>query len=327
MKENIQLIVKENNRLDKYLALSLEQSRNQILPLIKNSCVLINNQIITKVSKKIYPNDIIEIHFPKTKTLEPKKVNFDVDILYEDDYLLVINKPSGVIVHDAPSVNEATLVDWLEHKGINLSTISGELRHGIVHRLDKGTSGAMVIAKNNDIHQALSLQLQNKTMGRYYLALVDLCLKEDIIIDRPIARNPNNRLKMSVQPHGKQAKTAFKKLLFDENTKFELIACKLFTGRTHQIRVHLESINRHIVNDDMYGYKKNKTPVERILLHAYVLYFYHPMLKKIIYIKAPLSKTMQNYYERIFTKEKLDENINSTKFKHYFNDMDKWLQQ
>jgi 23S rRNA pseudouridine1911/1915/1917 synthase len=184
-------------------------------------------------------------------------------------------------------------VDWLKSKNISLSTISGEERHGIVHRIDKETTGALVIAKNNFAHQKLSEQLQDKSMGRIYLAIIDLPLKENCEIDRPIGRNPKNRLKQTIMPNGRNAKTRFLKLCGE---KEELIACKLFTGRTHQIRVHLNSINRHIIGDELYGAKESD---ERIMLHAYILYLIHPTTGKKIFFEAPLFADMENKIKNI----------------------------
>ena len=280
-------------RLDKYLSLKLDYSRSQITNLIKSGGVMVNNKTITKPSFKVSDDDKIEYKIKDFKEDKNYKVDFDVDIIYEDDDILVINKPSGLVVHSAPSVKEATLVDWLKSKNITLSTISGEERHGIVHRIDKETTGALVIAKNNYAHQFLSEQLQNKTMGRIYLAIIDLPLKENCEIDRPIGRNPKNRLKQAIIPNGRSAKTRFLKLC---SNKEEVIACKLFTGRTHQIRVHLASINRHIIGDELYGASKSK---ERIMLHAYILYLIHPTTKKLMQFKAPLFDDMQKKINQI----------------------------
>jgi len=272
-------------RLDKYLSEKTGFSRNQITNLIKNGLVKVNQKAITKPSFKVSDNDKIEY---ETKTFEDKeeiKVDFDVEIIYEDDDILVINKPSGLVIHPAPSVKEATLVDWLKSKNITLSTISGEERHGIVHRIDKETTGALVIAKNNESHEFLSAQLQDKTMGRIYLAIIDLPLKEDCEIDRPIGRNPKNRLKQAVVTNGREAKTRFLKLCGNNG---ELIACKLFTGRTHQIRVHLNSINRHIIGDTLYGAKEE----QRVMLHAYILYLIHPKTKEKMLFVANLFDDM-----------------------------------
>jgi 23S rRNA pseudouridine1911/1915/1917 synthase len=280
-------------RLDKYLSEKLEYSRNQITNLIKNGGVMVNNTTITKPSFKVSDNDKIEYEIKDFKDKKNYEVDFDIDIIYEDDDILVINKPSGVVIHSAPSVKEATLVDWLKSKNITLSTISGEERHGIVHRIDKETTGALVIAKNNYAHQFLSEQLQNKTMGRIYLAIIDLPLKENCEIDRPIGRNPKNRLKQAIVPNGRSAKTRFLKLC---SNKEEVIACKLFTGRTHQIRVHLASINRHIIGDELYGASKSEN---RIMLHAYILYLIHPKTKKEMQFIAPLFEDMQQQIKTI----------------------------
>ena len=274
-------------RLDKYLTDKLNFSRNQIANLIKNGNVTVNNKAVTKPSFKVSENDKIEYNIQTFEDEKEYKVDFDVDIIYEDDDILVINKPSGLVVHSAPSVKEATLVDWLKSKNITLSTISGEERHGIVHRIDKETTGALVIAKNNESHQILSEQLQDKSMGRYYLAIIDLPLKENIEIDRPIGRNPKNRLKQAIIPNGRNAKTQFLKLCGE---KEELIAAKLFTGRTHQIRVHLNSINRHIIGDELYGAKKSD---DRIMLHAYILYLIHPKTKEKMIFEAPIFDDMK----------------------------------
>jgi 23S rRNA pseudouridine1911/1915/1917 synthase len=217
-------------------------------------------------------------------------------------------------------VKEPTLVDWLKHKGIALSTLSGEERHGIVHRLDRGTSGAMVIAKNNEAHEALSLQLQDKSMGRFYLAVVTPAMKEEItVIDRPIGRSAHNRLKMAISETGKSAKTAFAKLLPSHDETEELIACKLFTGRTHQIRVHLESISRHIIGDHLYGTSAKSDKMERILLHAYNLYFTHPTTQKRVNFTAPLGNVVEDYLEKHFDSKELHELIDPLRIERLFS--------
>ena len=274
---------------------------------------------MAKPGLKLKPDQQVSITFPEAKNTPAQEVNFDIEILFEDEDLLVLNKPSGVTVHPAPSVKEATLVDWLKLKGVRLSTISGEERHGIVHRLDKGTSGVMVVAKNNETHEALSKQLQDKSMGRYYLAIVTPPMKEDLtLIDKPIGRSAGNRLKMAHIDQGKEAKTLFKKLLPGRDEKQELIACKLYTGRTHQIRVHLETISRHIIGDHLYGVKSNKDKMARILLHAYILYFIHPTTKKRVDFTAPVADEMQNYLTKHFDTEILDEVTRANYIEHCF---------
>jgi len=298
-----------SGRLDKTLATLLDESRNQVEKLIKEGNVSVNAKTITKGSFKVTQEDEISYILPIVEKKEVFKVDFEVEILYEDDYLLVINKPSGLVVHPAPSVKEATLVDWLIYKGISLSTLSGEERHGIVHRIDKETTGALVIAKDNKTHQSLSEQLKDKSMGRYYLALIDCSLKSDTIVQKSIGRNLKNRLKMDTVVTGREAKTAFVKLLTSD-FGIELIVAKLFTGRTHQIRVHLESLGRHILGDTLYGFKRKREKIERVYLHAYLLYLIHPHSGKKIEFVAPLFKDMQNYLSKNFTQGDIDEKIN-----------------
>jgi len=311
---NTELYVCENpQRLDTFLASQIGQTRSQIAALIKNEAVCVDDKKVIRPGVKLKAGQKVAVTFPKVKESEAKEVDFDVEILYEDEDLLVINKPSGVTVHPAPSVKEATLVDWLKHKGIRLSTISGEERHGIVHRLDKGTSGTMVVAKSNEAHEFLSKQLQDKSMGRYYIAVVTPPLKEDVtIVESNIGRSSHNRLKMAAGlEHGKYAKTIFKHLALSEDERTQLIGCKLFTGRTHQIRVHLETLNRHILGDHIYALNPKVEKAERILLHAYLIYFIHPRTEEKLFFTANFDPVMQETIEKKFDREILDEVIDS----------------
>jgi len=302
-------ICENPERLDTFLSTQIGQTRSQISHLIKQDCVFVENKKVARPGVKLKVGQKVKVNFPKPKKEEALEVDFDVEVLYEDDDVLVINKPSGVTVHPAPSVKEATLVDWLKHKGIRLSTISGEERHGIVHRLDKGTSGTMVVAKNNEAHEFLSSQLQDKSMGRYYVAVATPPLKDDITeIESNIGRSSNNRLKMACGlEHGKYAKTQFKQLGLSSDEKYQLLACKLFTGRTHQIRVHLESINRHIVGDHIYALSPKVEKSERILLHAYIIYFIHPTTKEKVLFSAEFDDYMQEKLDKKFDMEILNE--------------------
>ena len=277
-------IVSETNRLDKFLALNIDASRNQIEQLIKKEYVKVDGKIVSKTGLKLKENQSIDVFFPEAELNPIKDEKFvkesledkNVEIIYEDDDILVINKPYNLTVHDAPSVKDATLVDWLKLNNISLSTISGEERHGIVHRLDKGTSGVMVVAKTNQAHVGLSKQLEDKTMGRYYLAIVDMPLKDNIIIDKSIARSQNNRLKMAIDENGRNAKSAFSKISLSNKENFELISAKLFTGRTHQIRVHLSSINRHILGDNLYGFKGELNTINRF--YRTIIYYFNRVI-------------------------------------------------
>lgn len=310
--------VQEAGRLDKILTTELQESRNQVEQLIKEGLVSVNGKTVLKTGKKLLVGETISYRFKEIVPKEPVIIDFDVEILYEDDVVMVINKPAGLVVHPAASVKEATLVDWLIKKGISLSTISGEERHGIVHRIDKNTTGALVIAKTNAAHQKLSEQLQDKSMGRYYLAIIDYPLKESGIVEKPIGRNPNNRLKMDVRENGKEAKSAFCKLL-ESDKQLELIAVKLFTGRTHQIRVHLESLGRHILGDNLYGFKSKKAIIDRVFLHAYKLYMLHPTTGKKMEFVAPLFPDMKDFISHKFNQGEIDEKINPTIIDGYFS--------
>lgn len=311
-------------RLDLFLSERLEISRNQILNLIKNGFVSLNSKPVLKGSIKLNLNDSISVKFAQVQSEKLEfNAEFEVPILYEDDDLIVLNKPPNLVVHPAPSVKEATLVDWLGKKGFLLSTLSGESRAGIVHRLDKGTSGAIVVAKNNAAHTALSAQLSDKSMGRIYLALSDLPLKEECVIERKIGRNPNNRLKKAITIDGRSAKSAFLNLL--QNGGVNLIAAKLFTGRTHQIRVHLASVNRHILGDALYGFKSENDKIKRVMLHAYGLYFIHPRKNIRMELKAPLWDDFSEILFDKFDKEIIDEKIDFKGLDAAFGDCDKWL--
>lgn len=310
MNSSYDLTVTAPQRLDAFLAEQLEQSRNQIAQLIKGGHVQVDGAVCEKPGLKLKSDQHVVVILPQCEPSTPPPIDFDVPILYEDEHILVVDKPSGLTVHPAPSVSEPTLVDWLKHKDVRLSTLSGEERHGIVHRLDKGTSGVMVVAKSNAVHEALSQQLQDRTMGRYYLAIISPPLKELLVpVDKPIGRSPNNRLKMANVPHGKPAQTLFRKLLPSRDEKQELIACKLFTGRTHQIRVHLETFGRHIAGDHLYGIKSSGDKIARIMLHAYVLYLTHPVSRLPLRITAPLPEAFSDYLDRHFTTETLHDII------------------
>ena len=307
-------------RLDLFLREYLGASRNQVARLIKSGHVSIDGKPVTKAGFLLQKGARIAWEIPEVSDTAPKTVDFDVPVIYEDDDLLVVNKPSGVVVHPAPSVKEATLVDWLKSRGVRLSTLSGEERHGIVHRLDKETSGALVVAKNNRSHEALASQLRDRTMGRYYLALIDLPLKEDRLVEAPVGRNPANRLKMGVVSGGRPAQTRFVKLLENPRLRLELIAAKLYTGRTHQIRVHLAYLQRHILGDHLYGFKSKRDRIERILLHAYVLYLQHPVTGETMVFRADVPDDMTVWLTRTFEKERLHEVLDPSGLLRRFGD-------
>ncbi|HDZ5065294.1 TPA: RluA family pseudouridine synthase [Campylobacter jejuni] len=315
-------LVDENLRLDVFLAKKLNQSRNQVALLIEKDCVQVNDKIQDKNSFKLKNGDVVSIaSLNLCDEAKPQfEVDFDIDVLYEDEDLLVLNKPSNLVVHGASSVKNATLVDWLIEKKYTLSNLAGEIRAGLVHRLDKDTSGAILIAKNNFTHQKLSEQLADKSMGRIYLALIDLPLKEDkIIVEKFLMRSPSNAIKKIAideeNKFSKNAKSAFINVAKTEN--LTLMAAKLFTGRTHQIRAHLASLNRHILGDNLYGYKGKYDC--RIMLHAYFLYFIHPRTKEQIFVKAPLMEDFKNIMFNQINLGENDEKISLEFLLEFFN--------
>lgn len=309
-------------RLDSFLSTHLHHSKNQIQELIKNAFVSVNGAITCKNGTMLKAGDCVAITLRENlesrldstqpHAILPNDSRFKIDILYEDSEVLVINKPPHLIIHEAPSVKEPTLTAWLATHYKGIQSLSGKERFGIIHRLDKQTSGALTIAKSLLAYQNLPKQLKSRQMGRYYLAVIDKPLKENLDIRCFMGRNPHNRLKMSKIhirdeaniPRGvRDSHSSFAKIALSNNGTLELIAAKLHTGRTHQIRAHLESISRHILGDSLYGYKNNAKIYEgRILLHAYILYFAHPRSGEMMYFHAPILQDMLQFLTTHFSK-------------------------
>lgn len=299
-------VEKEGDRLDIFLLNQFDdksQSRNQVQKLIKEGNILVNGK--KKKSNYIVKiNDLIDVEIPeKEENLSAE--NIDIEIIYEDDDLAVVYKPQGMVVHPGDGNRNGTLVNALLYHLDELSDLNDEnVRPGIVHRIDKDTSGILLIAKNNEAHKIISAELKEHSIKRQYIALVEGIIEEEEgKIDAPIGRNPKNRKKMAVIEDGKRAVTHFKVLKrFKDKT---LIRAQLETGRTHQIRVHMRYINHPLVGDLVYGRKKQKYKLKGQLLHAYLLGFDHPRKKRYMEFKYPLP----DYFEDILQKlEK--ENIN-----------------
>lgn len=285
-----QILVKHDHvgvRLDAYL---LEQyfqdkSRNFVQQCIKDGQIKVNDHIV-KTGYLLKANDQILIDIQQPEPLKLDAVDLKLDIIYEDQDLVVINKPQGLVVHPASSYHEPTLVHGLLHQVDELSSMNGIIRPGIVHRIDKDTSGLLVVAKNDVAHQRLSEDLSKHTIERVYIALVYGVIKENEgTIEAPIARHPKNRLKMAVLPNGKKAVTHFKVL--ERFDRYTFIECHLETGRTHQIRVHMQFINHPIVGDPIYG-PKEVIGDEGQFLHAKTLSFMHPTKKEHMTFHAPM---------------------------------------
>ncbi|RAX56573.1 hypothetical protein CCZ01_09090 [Helicobacter monodelphidis] len=309
----------QQGRLDKILSSELKQSRNQVEQLIKGGGVFVDGVQIFRPAFILKGGEKISFNIPDKPKISSMwdLTNMEIEILYEDAEFLVLNKPPFLAVHSAPSLQEATLCDWLQSRGFTLSTLNGEERMGIVHRLDKQTSGAIVVAKNNTAHIALAKQLESREMGRYYLALIDLPLKDEGMFECYMARNPRNRLKMAKceKNQGRYSCSYFIQLA--ECTYSSLIAAKLKTGRTHQIRCHLEQLGRHILGDKLYGYGGKFEG--RVLLHAYGLYLKHPISAKEYLFQAPIFNDMQEYLQKNCPEPILEKCLNLSSIIKNFN--------
>ncbi|MCI8641780.1 MAG: RluA family pseudouridine synthase [Clostridia bacterium] len=284
------IIVNQNDigkRIDSYIATNTELSRTNIQRLIEERKILVNLKN-TKVSYKVQENDEITIEEEKPKETSLKAQNIPIQVLYEDNDIIVVNKPKGMVVHPANGNPDGTLVNAI--MAIckdSLSGIGGEIRPGIVHRIDKDTSGVLIIAKNDKAHINLSEQIKNHEVEKTYIALVRGLVKEnEATINMPIGRSTKDRKKMAVRKDGKNAITHFKVLKrFDNYTILEI---KIETGRTHQIRVHLSEIGYPIIGDEVYSNGKNEWGIKGQCLHAKSLRFKHPTTGKEMYVEAEL---------------------------------------
>ena len=280
-------VEEELTRIDKYLQDKTDYTRSKIQKLIDNNNILVNNKKI-KASYKVNQGDIITIDDNYQEDTDIKPQDLKLDIYYEDDDLLVVNKPSGMVVHPAIGNYSNTLVNGLMYHCNKLSTINGNIRPGIVHRIDADTSGLLLVAKNDKSHISLAEQISKKMVVRKYIALVYGVIKEDsATIDAPIGRDKNDRKKMCITAeNSKPAITHIKVLERYKNAT--LIECILETGRTHQIRVHMQYINHPIVNDPVYGHHKLIDPDFGQMLHAKTIGFIHPTTNKYMEFTSPV---------------------------------------
>lgn len=255
-------------RLDGFLNEQIESmSRNYAQKLIEEGKVTVNNKLVIKKNHKLKEGDQVVIELPEPEVLDIVGEDIPLDVVYEDDDVLIINKPQGMVVHPAPGNYTGTLVNAIMHHTDNLSSINGVIRPGIVHRIDKNTSGLLMIAKNNIAHNSLADQLKDHSSMREYMAIVHGNIREDRgTVNAPIGRHPKNRLKNAVVQGGKEAVTHF--FVEERYGQFTLVRLRLETGRTHQIRVHMAHIGHPLLGDDVYGPKKSKIKYEGQLLHA-----------------------------------------------------------
>lgn len=301
LSETVELLCeKEYPRADVFIAESLDVTRSYVKQLVEKGDVYVNDAPIKKCGVSLSIGDSITVEIPDPVIISAKPQNIPIDIVYEDEYLVVVNKPQGMVTHPAVGSPDGTLVNALMYHCNQLSTINGVIRPGIVHRLDKDTSGLLVIAKTDEAHHSLQKQIAEKTAVRQYIALVDDNIKEDEgVIEAPIGRSPKDRKLMAVVERGRYAKTLYK--VIDRFIYFTLVEFTLKTGRTHQIRVHCKYIKHPIVGDYSYG-GSNSFDVKGQLLHAYKLSFDHPITGERMTFEAPIPPHFQKVLDICYNK-------------------------
>lgn len=296
------LVVDEINkgkRLDSYISDNMDKiSRSFAQKLIENQQVTINGKN-EKASYKVCVGDKVQVDVPEAQDTKLKAQDIPVEVVYEDKDIIVVNKPKGMVVHPANGNPDGTLVNAiLAMCKDSLSGIGGEIRPGIVHRLDKDTSGLLIIAKNDEAHVKMSKQIQDRLVTKKYIALVKGVVKDDeATIDMPIARSKVDRKKMAVDKDGKQAVTHFK--VIKRYKRYTLLKIKIDTGRTHQIRVHMAKIGYPVVGDMVYSNGRNEFGVEGQMLHAKSLEFSHPITGKKMHLEAPLPEYFTKVLEEL----------------------------
>lgn len=280
-------------RLDVFVTSKTNLTRSYIKTLNENGNIKVNGKI-QKAGYILSNGDEIEINMPEVQTINTAPENIPLDIVYEDDQLVVINKQIGLVVHPCNTTKTHTLVNALMFHIKKLSAINGVLRPGIVHRLDKDTGGLIIVAKTDEAHKKLSAQLKDKTLNRQYKALIKGRITKDFEVEGYLGRNPKNRQQMAMvgEANGKYSKTTFTvDKVYDHYT---LLNCKLWTGRTHQIRAHLKSVNHPIVGDVLYGGLDKSIKLNTQFLFAYKLEFVHPTTGKTLSFTIPLPENLQN---------------------------------
>ncbi len=283
-------------RIDKILSEALEFSRSKVQAMIKDGSILVN-EIIVKTNYKLKTNDIVTIEEMEEREIQLEPEDIDIDIIYEDEYLLVVNKDYKLVVHPGAGNKDGTLVNALLYHVKDFKAIKGEIRPGIVHRIDKETSGLLVVAKTDKALENLSNQMKDKTTTRKYIALVEGVIPHNLgKINAPIGRDPKNRQRMAVVERGKESVTNFKVLT--RYADATLIECTLETGRTHQIRVHLNYIGFPLVGDPKYGRRKTETEFGQFL-HAKTLGFIHPYTNEYIEFDSELPEYFKEYLENL----------------------------
>lgn len=290
----------EGQRIDRYLTEMLpEQSRSFFQKLIKDGFVMVNH-IIVKVNYRLKTGDVIEIDIPDAVPTEIVPENIPLDILYEDDDLLIVNKPKGMVVHPAVGHSTGTLVNAIMyHCQGNLSGINGEIRPGIVHRIDKDTTGSLIICKNDEAHRNIAEQIKEHSVTRRYVGVVAGTFSEESgTVEGAIGRHPNDRKRMTInEKNGKPAVTHYRVLQTLKGASF--MEFELETGRTHQIRVHMASISHPLLGDTVYGNSKNPYKLQGQALHARTIGFIHPTTGEYIEVSAPIPEYMTELVRKL----------------------------
>ena len=285
-------------RLDVLVSLEGDASRSQAAKWIADGLCTVNGKTVTKAGFSVKAGDRVAFIVPDAVESTVEKENIPIDILYEDEDVAVVDKPCGMVVHPAAGNESGTLVNALLYAMDSLSGIGGVKRPGIVHRLDKDTSGVMMVAKNDMAHESLSRQLSERTMEKHYLAVVEGVMKqEEGEIDKPLGRSKKDRKKMAVDPEGREALTRWQ--LVENLRDAALLNVHILTGRTHQIRVHMQSIHHPLAGDPLYGLSKGGVRVPRLMLHAYTLDFTHPRTGERLHFEAQPSKAYLDAVERL----------------------------
>lgn len=299
----INLVADEDKiRLDKYLAEELEFSRSEIAKAIRDEKILLNKRPV-KPSYLIQVGDLID-GIIDGKTIDLSPVSMDLDIIYEDDDLIAVNKPYDLVVHPSLSTSEPTLVNGLLAYTDKLSNLYGEDRPGIVHRLDRDTTGIILVAKTNACHEGLGALFKERQIRKEYVAIVNGKVSEEGIINKAIGRDKISRVKMAIdEVDGKEAISEYYPISYNDD--YSLLRVNLITGRTHQIRVHMQYINRPILGDELYGLRKEKIKVYHQMLHAYSLTFTHPISG----IEMSLKSEPNKHFKETLNKIGLDLNL------------------
>jgi len=297
----------KGTRLDLVLSAGLEEySRSFIQKLFEKGSISVNGQVCASKKYQCAPGDLVTVTIPEPEKLQAEAEDIPIDIVYEDEALLVVDKPAGMVVHPAPGNYSGTLVNALMyHCGDQLSSINGVIRPGIVHRIDKNTSGLLVVAKTDRAHAGLARQLEEHSIRRLYKAIVYDNMKEDEgTVDAPIGRDPRNRLRNAVIRDGMPGAESAKRAVTHYRVlrrfgRFTFIEARLETGRTHQIRVHMSYIKHPLLGDELYGPAKNKAGAKRQMLHAGLLGFVHPVTGDYLEFESPLPEDFRNVLKKL----------------------------